>query len=87
MRRRDFITMLGGAVVGWPLAARAQHGAPDRRVGVLSGGAEDDSDLRVRIAAFVQALAQLGWTRATTCGSTCVGEKARSTPFVNKRQN
>jgi ABC-type uncharacterized transport system substrate-binding protein len=61
MRRREFITLLGGAAA-WPLAARAQQGERLRRIGVLSGTRTDDPDTRARNAAFVQGLAQLGWT-------------------------
>ena len=58
MRRRDFITLLGGAAA-WPLAARAQQPARMKRVGFLTG--LDDSEARERFAAFSQALAALGW--------------------------
>src|SRR6516164_8971048 len=61
MRRRDFITLLGGAVT-WPLTARAQEGEQVRRVGVLMGGAENDPVLKSYLSAFTQALADLGWT-------------------------
>ena len=62
MRRRDFITLLGGAAT-WPLAARAQQGERMRRIGVLAGGAiESAADTQERNAAFAQTLQQLGWT-------------------------
>src|SRR5262245_7016794 len=61
MGRREFVTVLGGAVV-WPFAARAQPGERMRRVGVLMNGAADDPELQVVIAAFMQALQQSGWT-------------------------
>ena len=61
MQRRDFIALLGGATVSWPLAARAQERM--RRIGVLIGAPADadDADAQVRVAAFQQAMQQLGW--------------------------
>src|ERR1700738_4902367 len=61
MRRREFISLLGGAAVAWPLAARAQQGERMRRVGVLVNDVETDPQVQGRIAAFRQALEQLGW--------------------------
>jgi putative ABC transport system substrate-binding protein len=60
MRRRDFITLLGGAAAAWPLAARAQQADPMRRVGVLANP-ETDPATQARLAAFRQGLAALGW--------------------------
>jgi putative ABC transport system substrate-binding protein len=64
MRRREFITLLGGAVVSWPLAARAQQPDRVRRIGVLMGFAENDSQAQAMIAAFREGLQKLGWTEA-----------------------
>jgi putative ABC transport system substrate-binding protein len=61
MRRRDFITLVGG-VAAWPLAALAQHGERMRRIGVLMNTAADDTVFQTRIGAFLQGLALLGWT-------------------------
>jgi putative tryptophan/tyrosine transport system substrate-binding protein len=61
LRRRDFITLLGGAAA-WPLAARAQQPTQMRRIGVLMNRAADDPDGQARVAAFQQALQQLGWS-------------------------
>jgi putative ABC transport system substrate-binding protein len=61
MRRREFITLLGGAAA-WPLSARAQRPDQIRRVGVLMGSAEDDPDSKPRLGAFRQGLEKLGWS-------------------------
>src|SRR5438445_6672575 len=60
MKRRELITLLCGAAAAWPLAARAQSDRV-RRIGVLTGLA-DDLETQAHIAAFLQGLAQLGWT-------------------------
>ena len=62
MRRREFITLFGGAAVVWPLAAHAQQPERMRRIGVLLNFAEDDREAQVLNLAFMQALQQLGWT-------------------------
>jgi len=61
MRRRDFITIVGGAAV-WPLAARAQQPERVRRIGILLNAAADDAEFQAWVGAFLQALALLGWT-------------------------
>jgi putative tryptophan/tyrosine transport system substrate-binding protein len=60
MRRREFISLLGGAAA-WPLAARAQQADRMRRIGVLMNFAADDASAQARLTAFLQALRQLGW--------------------------
>src|SRR4029453_16361525 len=60
--RRQFITLLGGAAVAWPLAARAQQAERMRRIGVFMSLAADDKQAQARLAAFLQGLQELGWT-------------------------
>ncbi len=61
LSRREFITLLGGAAVAWPLGAHAQQGERMRRIGVLMPSAADDPEYQARMTAFLQELAQLGW--------------------------
>jgi ABC-type uncharacterized transport system substrate-binding protein len=61
MKRRQFITLLGGAAA-WPLAARAQQPDRMRRIGILLPAAADDAQFQARVGVFLQALALLGWT-------------------------
>src|SRR5215813_14741609 len=61
MRRREFITLLGGAA-SWPLAARAQQGDRVRRIGVLMAHPESDPEFKAYLGAFREGLQKLGWT-------------------------
>jgi hypothetical protein len=70
--RRQFITLLGGAVT-WPLAARAQQAERVRRIGVLSGLAENDPEGRARIAAFRDGLQRLGWNAVAVIRGNSAG--------------
>jgi putative tryptophan/tyrosine transport system substrate-binding protein len=65
MKRRAFITLLGGAAVTRPLVARAQQGERIRRIGVLQAISESDPEAHLRKAAFVGGLQRLGWTEGT----------------------
>ena len=62
IQRRKFLATLLGGAVAWPLAAHAQQGDRVRRIGVLLGFDENDPELKARLSAFTQALADLGWT-------------------------
>ena len=62
MRRREFITLIGGVATGWPLIARAQQGERARLVCVLEGITKETPGAKARYAAFLEGLQQLGWT-------------------------
>jgi ABC-type uncharacterized transport system substrate-binding protein len=62
LRRREFITLIGGAAAMWPLAADGRKAERMRRLGVLMSASEDDPLMQARVTAFRQALAELGWT-------------------------
>ena len=62
LRRREFITLLGGAAAAWPLAARSQQGERMRRIGVLVPFPESEPVAQARVAAFREGLQKLGWT-------------------------
>ena len=67
MRRREFVTLVGGAATGWPLAARAQQSADRvRRVGVLLETADDDKERNSQFAKFREGLASFGWVEGRT---------------------
>jgi putative ABC transport system substrate-binding protein len=61
VKRREFITLIGGAAAAWPLPARAQQSDGVRRIGVLMNRAADDTEGQARLAAFQQGLQQFGW--------------------------
>jgi putative tryptophan/tyrosine transport system substrate-binding protein len=61
VNRREAIALIGGATIGWPLAARAQQGERVRRIGVLMNLAADDPETLARVTAFAQGLQELGW--------------------------
>ena len=77
MKRREFITLLGGAAA-WPFTARAQQGQRVRRIGVLMPWDENDPLAKTIVSAFTQALAGLGWTNGATCAWTFGGTATTS---------
>jgi hypothetical protein len=62
VKRRELITLRGGAAAAWPFATRAQQPERMRRIGVLTNLTENDPEGQARIAGFLQGLQQLGWT-------------------------
>jgi putative ABC transport system substrate-binding protein len=62
MKRRQFITLIGGTAVAWPLLVRAQQPERIRRIGVLMNRTKDDPDGQARLSAFQRALQDLGWS-------------------------
>jgi putative ABC transport system substrate-binding protein len=65
MKRREFITLIGGVAAAWPLRARAQQGERMRRIGVVMAYAESDANGQVQFKAFREHLQKLGWTEGT----------------------
>jgi putative ABC transport system substrate-binding protein len=62
MRRRRFMTLLGGAAWAWPLAARAQQSERVRLIGILLPAIADNLEFQARVGAFLQGLQQSGWS-------------------------
>ena len=86
MRRREFITLLGGAAATWPLAARAQQAERVRRIGVLMNLAADDPEVQARVTAFLLGLNRAG-PRAATCASILAGAGLMPSAFADTRRN
>jgi len=81
LKRREFITLLGGAAAAWPLAARAQQAERMRRIGVLMGLTESDPEAQSRIAAFRKTL------QDATSGRTITGLRAILTARMRWQKN
>ena len=77
MQRREFISLIGSVAATWPLAALAQPGEQMRRIGVLMNRSESDPEGQARLAAFKQALEQLGWNGGRNIR---IGARARRDP-------
>jgi hypothetical protein len=84
MKRREFITILGGAAA-WPALARAQQGDRVRRIGMLMAFDENDPQANDRYYAFTRALADLGWTDGRNGGSIFVGAAVTSIGYKRSR--
>jgi putative ABC transport system substrate-binding protein len=65
LRRREFITLLGGAAIAWPIAARSEQPERMRRIGVIVNLPEGDPQTQARLGAFRQSLAKLGWSEGS----------------------
>lgn len=84
MRRREFITLVGGVAAGWPLAARAQH-APMRRLAVLVNGLEGNFEWQRWLNAFRHELEGLGWLEGSNIHIETRFSRTTSTAFHNWR--
>ena len=87
MKRREFITLLGGAVAAWPPAARAQQPERMRRIGVLIVYPQTDREGQVRIAAFLDTLQRLGWTDGRNVRIDIRSAAGNVDDVVNTRRN
>ena len=83
-RRREFITLLGGAAAAWPLAARAQQPSRVRRIGVLVNLAADDSETQARVGAFLQGLQGFGWRSGAMRVRIPLGGRCRAHPQIRR---
>ena len=87
-RRREFITLLGGAAAAWPLAARAQQAGADAAHRRASCPHADDAEYQARVGAFLQGLQQLGWTdRPQRADRHPLGRGQCRRRFANTRRN
>jgi hypothetical protein len=87
MKRREFITLLGGAAAAWPLAARAQQPERVRRIGVLINRPAADRESQAGVTAFQQALQQLSWTDGRNLRIDIRWGESDADRFANTRRN
>jgi putative ABC transport system substrate-binding protein len=86
MRRREFISLLGGATA-WPLAAHAQQPERMRRIGVLMNTTADDAEGQARLVAFVQGMQEAGWAVGRNMLIDIAGARASLIAFADTRSN
>ena len=86
LRRREFITLIGGAAA-WPVAARAQQAERMRRIGVLMSLTPDDPDGRARGDAFLQGLQRSGWIEGRNIRIDYRWGEAMPTTFASMQRN
>ena len=87
MRRRDFITLLGGTAATWPLAARTQPREQMKRIGILLPGTADNPVFQGRLAAFYQEWRYWAGASAAMCASIRTGRRPKLRSFANTRRN
>jgi hypothetical protein len=87
MRRREFIGLLGGVAVGWPLATSSQQADRMKRIGMLQALAANDPEVSTRIAAFQQGFKNWAGSKAQTSKSTIGGLATTSNACEYMRQN
>ena len=85
IRRREFITLVGGATVAWPLAARSQQPERMRRIGMLQTLAADDPEGHTRNAAFFRELERLGWADGVNVWIDLRSAAGHPAPFATTR--
>jgi hypothetical protein len=87
VRRREFIRLFSGATLAWPISAHTQQSAEIKRIGVLMGTSDSDSDQKALVAIFTQALAELGWRDAQTFTLNIAGLPEILAAYPHLRQN
>ena len=88
IRRREFITLLGGAAAAWPLAARGAAARARAAHRHALPAAADDAEIKARVAAFLQGLQQSGWTdRPQRADRRPLGRRPTPTPSASTRRN
>ena len=87
MKRREFITLLGGGAAAWPLVTRAQQGGRVRRIGVLMNTADANAEGRAGISAFQQVLQELGWAEGRDLRTRFAGARTTLIARANMRQS
>jgi hypothetical protein len=87
MRRREFITLLGGGAATWPLAAHAQQREQVKRIGVLVPYTADDAEAQARVGAFLQELQQSGWIIGRNVRIDIRWAGGKETTSADTRQN
>ena len=87
MRRREFITLIGGAAAAWPFAARAQQPERMRRIGILLPATADDAEFQAWVGSFLQTLQQSGWTIGRNVQIDTRWATGMQPPFADTRRN